>query len=280
MNPYFFRLLLCAAVGMLPALHAHAEQAAGGRAAVRPDGFGTQLPQGFTKELLLNQLAPGRDPARAVLTGAKPWPQRPGWYVAVACLAPNPETAAQILKNHPSSCDAFRGNEENEIWFGVFEYSAGMTPRLIAKTETVLVDPHSDAAGGTQDNTDDFPGSWLRFDLAPYQLREGDYAFGVRAMQFQGYAGGGASYESLYLLHIDGKSLRLVFSELMASEEDIAGEWHKDGTRSHDISSSGSFLNVLPSMTDGFHDLQLRERHGKSRQTFHWSPSAKAYEAQ
>jgi hypothetical protein len=39
--------------------------------------FGTHLPAGFSKQALVAQLAPGQDPARAVLVGAKPWPQRP-----------------------------------------------------------------------------------------------------------------------------------------------------------------------------------------------------------
>jgi len=50
-----------------------------------PDGFGTQLPAGFSRELLLSQLTPGIDRKRVVLTGAKAWPQRPGATSAVAC---------------------------------------------------------------------------------------------------------------------------------------------------------------------------------------------------
>ncbi|WP_157643352.1 hypothetical protein [Burkholderia ubonensis] len=38
-----------------------------------------------------------------------------------------------------------------------------------------------------------------------------------------------------------------------------------------DRSDGSNALNVLPTSTDGFRDLQLRQRGGKWRQTFRWS---------
>jgi hypothetical protein len=52
---------------------------------------------------------------------------------------------------------------------------------------------------------------------------------------------------------------------------DIAGDWHRDGTRDHDIEDGSNALSILPTSTNGFRDLQLRERGGKWRQTFVWS---------
>nr|WP_232453587.1 hypothetical protein [Burkholderia ubonensis] len=88
------------------------------------------------------------------------------------------------------------------------------------------------------------------------------------------YAGGGASFEALYLFRIDGNTLRVVFAQPMMFYRNIAGDWHADGTRDHDItdgSNALNALNVLPTSTDGFRDLQLRQRGGKWRQTFRWS---------
>nr|WP_232458018.1 hypothetical protein [Burkholderia ubonensis] len=103
------------------------------------------------------------------------------------------------------------------------------------------------------------------------KLRAGDAAFGVRAGWSIPYAGGGASFEALYLFRIDGNTLRVVFAQLMMFYRNNAGDWHPDGTRDHDITDGSNALNVLPTSTDGFRDLQLRQRGGKWRQTFRWS---------
>ncbi|MEO6918639.1 MAG: hypothetical protein ABI171_06520 [Collimonas sp.] len=314
MSAHVKKLLLCTAICILPTSYASADtdttvrsidevhgainnrdaRAAFDRemsGAPIPDGFGTQLPQGFTKDLLVAQLAPERDPARLVLAGAKPWPQHPGWYVAVVCLAPTPELAARSLTSARSSCDGFSDDPDNEIWLGVFNHSSGAIPHLIARTESPVAAPtdwgstNIDApqAIGSEDGkgpAEGLPDNWQRFDLAPYLLRDGDYAFGVRAGWSEGYAGGGASFESLYLFRIDGKSLRVVFSQPMLFNKMIAGDWHKDGTRSHDIYYGSNSLNVLPRMTAGFHDLQLREQRGKWRQAFRWSDSKQSYQTE
>lgn len=257
-----------------------------------PDGFGQQLPEGFTRDFLALQIAPGRDPNRVVLAGAKPWPQRPGMYVGVVCLGALPIYAAETPRHPAWDCKGSENNAGNEIWFGVFERDAGNVPRLVARTDVPVAVPTDWGSAGnidvppTIDSGDGngavvgLPQTWQRFDLAPYLLRDGDYAFGVRAGWFESYAGGGASFEALYLFQIDGKSLRVVFAQPMMFNQMLAGEWHKDGTRSHDVSSSSNSLVVLSSVTDGFHDLQLREKGGKSRQTFQWSEKMKFYQPQ
>ena len=260
--------------------------------APQPDGFGTKLPAGFSTALLVEQLAPGHDPRSVVLAGAKPWPLRPNSYVAMICLANSPELAASALKYSPASCDSL-GNDDTDprhVWFGVFESTSGGAPRLVARTESPVATPTdwrdtnidlpvaleaSDAASVQEA----MPSSWSRFDLAAYQLRTGEYAFGVRAGWSEGYAGGGADFEALYLFAIDGKALRVVFAEPMAFDKMLAGEWHKDGTRSHDVSDAANALTMLPSMTGGYHDLQLRAKAGgKWRRTFKWSAAQQRYQ--
>jgi hypothetical protein len=44
------------------------------------------------------------------------------------------------------------------------------------------------------------------------------------------------------------------------------------------VSDGSNSLVILSSATDGFHDLQLREKGGKSRQTFRWSGEMKFYQ--
>lgn len=254
-----------------------------------PDGFGTQLPAGFSRELLLSQLTPGIDRQRVVLVGAKAWPQRPGGYVATACLAANAEQAQRALRYPSPQCDGDSESSGNEIWFGVFDRAADGSMQLVART-TAPVTTSTDWSHTNIDmpqamEFDDSktppvsrPQSWQRLDFARYQLRSGDMAFGVRAGWSEGYAGGGASFEALYLFHIDGKALRVVFAQPMMFNKMIAGDWHKDGTRSHDMSDGSNTLNVLPGTSAGYHDLQLREQRGKWRQTWRWSDASQTYQ--
>nr|WP_310143695.1 hypothetical protein [Burkholderia ambifaria] len=58
----------------------------------------------------------------------------------------------------------------------------------------------------------------------------------------------------------------------------IAGDWHRDGTRDHDITEGSNVLNVLLTWTEGFHDHQLRQLGGKWRQTFRWSAGDGEYQ--
>ncbi len=253
-----------------------------------PDGFGTHLPDGFTKEWLAEQLAPRQDVKRLTLAGAKPWPQEPKRFVAVACFARSAKQAASELKHNASSCDGY-GDADHDVWFGVFERDAGGAPQLIARTETAVDVPvgwsdtnidmpqrlGSDASGG--DPSSGMPEGWLRFDFAPYQLHAGDYAFGVRVGWSEGYSGGGASFEALYLFQIDGSRLRVVFAQPMMFTKTLAGDWHKDGTRDHDVSGGNNVLAVLAKMNNGFHDLRLREQRGKWSRTFRWSAPEQRY---
>lgn len=251
------------------------------------DGFGTRLPAGFTKQTVIAQVAPGQNPERAVLAGVKPWPQRTGAYVAIVCIASTDAIAEQALRSPASQqCEGVgrtsddAETSQNLVWLGVFERGPDGTPKLVARTERPVDQPTDWSATNIQapDDLDDksdsnqaLPERWRRFDLAPYQLRAGDYAFGVRAGWEIGYSGGGASFEALYLFRIDGAALRLVFAQPMMYYRDIAGDWHRDGTRDHDIEDGSNALSILPTSTNGFRDLQLRERGGKWRQTFVWS---------
>ncbi|KEH15357.1 hypothetical protein MTR_1279s0010, partial [Medicago truncatula] len=167
------------------------------------DGFGVHLPPGFTKEALVAQLAPGQPLGRVVLVGAKPWPQRPGAFVAIVCAAPTDDLAREVLQfRAPTDCEGYERHPDADetkelVWLGVFERGPDGEPRLVARTEQ----PLDQGIDWSQTNiespdsfrkTDDFairPQRWLRFDLAPYALRAGDAAFGVRAGWSIGYAG-------------------------------------------------------------------------------------------
>ena len=263
----------------------------GMRGIKRPGAFSTKLPAGFTSAYLMQQLAPGQDPKRVVLSSAEPWPLRQNSFVAMVCLAASPDEAARSMHYDSGSCHSLMGgdSDKKDVWFGVFEVTGGGVPKLVARTDTPVTTPTnwSDTdidlpedleARDAKDDALSMPASWTRFDLAPYQIKSGEYAFGVRAGWSEGYAGGGADFEALYLFRIEGKSLRVVFAQPMTFDKMIAGDWHKDGTRSHDVSDASNSLVILPSETNGFHDIQLRQQTGKWRRTFKWSADTQSYE--
>ncbi|PWK33971.1 hypothetical protein [Cupriavidus plantarum] len=242
------------------------------RGTPQADGFGTQLPEGFTAAQLVRQMVPGANPAALVLAGVKPWPGQPDRYVAVVCLAETPERATNERKYWKDQCRT----DSTETWFAIFGRAAGAEPTLIARTMEPVRTP-TDWNGSNLDTPqaiDDGggpPESWLRFDLAAYKLGDGHPAFGVRAGWSEGYAGGGASFEALYLFMQDGKTLHPVFAAPMSFMKMIAGDWNKDGTRNHDVTDGSNVLVVSDRATAGYRDLQLRERKGSWRKTYRWS---------
>ena len=242
--------------------------------APQPDGLGTALPAGFTKEFLLRELAPAADPATLVLAGAKPWAARPNSYVAMVCLARTAKAAARAVKSSRTDCSNVLGQgDERDVMLGVFEAAPGAAPRRIARTP----DPVDTPTNWYDSNIDmpmDLslqegkgaplaePQGWRRWDLARYEIRPGDVALGLRATWTEGYSGGGAVFEALYLFRIDGDALRPVFARPMAFTKDIAGDWNADGTRQHDVSDASNVLVMLPRKTDGYFDIKLSQKGG------------------
>lgn len=242
-----------------------------------PDGFGTQLPEGFTAAMLVHQLVPEADPGALILAGAKPWPGNPDKYVALVCMADSPEQATSARKYWAGECRT----ESGAAWFGVFERHAGGEARLLARTAEPVTAPTnwSDSNLDAPQDLGDAgsPGTWLRFDPASYRLNDSHATFGVRAGWSEGYAGGGASFEALYLFMQDGETLRVVFAAPMMYMKMIAGDWNKDGTRNHDVYDGSNVLVISGRATAGFKDIQLRERNGPWRRSYRWSEKDRAY---
>ena len=52
----------------------------------------------------------------------------------------------------------------------------------------------------------------------------------------------------------------MVFAQPMAFYKMLAGDWNPDGTREHIESDASNTLSLLPGKTDGYFDIQLRQR--------------------
>lgn len=120
-----------------------------------------------------------------------------------------------------------------------------------------------------------------RLDLANYHLSPTIPAFGVRYSTSVGYAGGGASHQGITLFAvIDGKLKPVLQLPLIYNYENLAGEWHKDGTRGHDIEESNGILKISNHSTAGFADIVLHypKASDSKDKVYHWNTKLQKYQ--
>lgn len=256
-----------------------------------PDGFGTALPAGFTADFLLRQLAPGQPADRLVLAGAKPWPQRERAYVGVVCLyglGRSGGAVGQVFAQRMRGLVRQRRRSEVRVVrrirnrggrrarAGRAHRNPGVRRDRLGRLQYRSAHRPGDAGRGQA-----HAGRAAKLEAlrpARYQIRPDETAFGVRAGWSEGYSGGGADFEALYLFRIEGRALRVVFAQPMAFYKMLAGDWNPDGTREHIESDASNTLSLLPGKTDGYFDIQLRQQKGVWKQTLKWSAARQRYE--
>lgn len=258
--------------------------------APKTDGFGTTLPAGFSKQTIIDLLAPGEDTSLATLVGAKPWGGAKNTYVAIVCLAQDAEMYQQLMMAEPNKgvCQSSYNRRTNtparpKVFLGVLAYAAdGWPPALIATygkaLDTRVGWQNSNLLAPDVDATPSLlPDFFARFDLAPYRINDANLAFGVRMHWFAGYAGGGAGFEALLLFAIiDGRVVNIL-SEPISYQQTIAGSWNEDGTRDHEESEGYNIVRFLPHKTHGHYDLQIKAKGEKWSRTFKWNDNAQQY---
>ena len=238
-----------------------------------PDLLGVRsLPPGLPAAAIAGMLVPPADHAAPRLVGARHW--RDDLYVAIVCTGGPPLAAGDT-----PDCASYDPAAALHVYLGVIALTPGAAPRLVAASgawdtamgwdDTLL--PRAPAAADDADGKLAAPPSFDGFDLAPYRIAPGVPAFGLRCGWQEGYSGGSASFTGLYLFAIDGTRLRRVLAAPMSAFADIAGDWHKDGTRDHDITDAANLLIVSPRQTGGHFNLMLRLRGGHGQQLYRWS---------
>lgn len=248
-----------------------------------PDGLGTRLPGSLTAQQITALLVPAADKTPPSIVGAKPLPDQPGLYAAIVCTGGNQPGPADDKKCDQSQFGVPR--PDMHVYLGVIATGESQ-PRLIARPATVdgLVDWRdtnlSDAPAALDDANSDriAPDTFDTFDLAPYVIAPGQRAFGLRGAWSEGYAGGGAEFGALYLFAVIDGALKQVLAVPMSFSKDIAGDWHPDGTRDHDLTEGANVLVVQQHRTAGHFDLLLKSRDGKSRRLYQWSASSNTYQ--
>lgn len=245
-----------------------------------PDKLGVHLPASLPAATLTGMLVPPSDRTPPTLIGAKPWLARENLYVAIVCTG-----GAGPLGNDPQCAQADPdGKQPLHVYLGVIEAKDGAPPRLVAASGPVDGAMSWDASPLPKQPmaADDAkgavpPGSFDSFDLAPYKIAPNETAFGVRVGWTESYAGGGASYTGLCLFAVENGKLKQVLALPMSAYANLAGDWHKDGTRDHDITDSANVLQVSAHSTDGHFDLIAKNRKERWQRVYSWSKETGAY---
>jgi len=258
----------------------YAQQMAGAPA---PDKLGVHLPTGLSAQQITALLPP---PAGAKLNvvGAKPLPGQADRYVALVCTGGSIPTGPD-----DTPCTRVLGDDAAsplQVMLGVIEMKPGAAPTLAAKSlrvdgkvnwkDTALpAAPQAldDAADGTIT-----PDGYDGFDLAPYKIATDQTAFGLRGVWTESYSGGGANYSALYLFGVIDGAVKQILAVPMSAFQDIAGDWHKDGTRDHQITDAANLLVVTSHSTAGHFDLLLKSRTGNRQRTYRWSAATATYQ--
>lgn len=249
--------------------------------------LGTMLPPGPTRDAIVRLLAPQADPALITLVGAKSWPHPAGGYVAIVC-------AAHDAKDKTSAPARPSCESHPDVYLGLLALPPGGEAKLIARTPTGFVlnsdwsppdgsplllpsvSPVNPKSGFEfpSDRSDD---EVMAFDLAAYRIGPETFAFGLRSDQHEGYAGGGAVFETLHLFLADGTTLRRVLAQPIYASSMIAGDWHSNGTREHQVNESKLVVAIAPSMTAGHYDLRVKELGTRNTAILHWRAATSAY---
>jgi hypothetical protein len=258
----------------------YAEQMAGKPA---PDGLGVHLPTGLSAQQVTALMPPAAG-AKLNVVGAKSLPGQADRYVAVVCTGGDIPTGPD-----DTPCTRALGDDAApplQVTLGVIEMKPGAAPALVARPAQIdgkvnWKDTALPAAPQALDDAADgriAPDGYEGFDLAPYRIAADQTAFGLRGVWTESYSGGGANYSALYLFAVVDGAVKQILAVPMSAFQDIAGDWHKDGTRDHQIIDAANLLVVTPHSTAGHFDLLLKARAGHGQRTYRWSTTTGSYQ--
>jgi hypothetical protein len=246
------------------------------------DNLGVFLPEGVTSEKLIKLIAPpNTDFSLVTLVGMKKWPYKKDTYAAIACFSPDKrefKTDTSFSSSKLCCNSGYGGFEEartpKKVYLALVEYTDEL--KVIAKYNGPLdvktCWENSNIDNDNINKTDSiYPGSYDRFDFAKYKVSDDKIGFGIRVSWQVMYAGGGGYFQALMLFIVNNDKIINILSEPMG-ESGISGTVN-DKSEWETI----NILQILPSKTNGFYDLQLKENDGEWKKIFKWNPETSHY---
>ncbi|WP_157134727.1 hypothetical protein [Sphingomonas sp. PAMC 26605] len=248
-----------------------------------PDDLGSNLPPGITAAAIARLIVPTDELRPVGMVGLKPWPARPGWFIALACTGGNGPSKTKV-----DGCSGGGPSTPLHAYIALVEKDEAGRPKLA--TPPVAVEATVDWGGSLlpsspeaaedpapKDGPAPLPSAYDRLDLAPYHIAPGETAFGVRASWSDGYAGGFGWHSAILLYALVDGRLRQVLAVPTIALTFTAGEWHRDGTRDHEIEEGANVILLAEHLTAGHADLTVRSRVTRDERLFRWNPSSMRY---
>lgn len=250
------------------------------------DDLETNLSLGLTSKDIVRLIAPHEDAELAIAVSAKAFPNRLNTYIVVACFARTKSEYDHVIAATQRSCrkKAYLPYVRDDVvYLGLVEYDPIKSePKLIATSLENQMDwdfyNNGQFISFDRLNINRLPsGEYENLDFSPFQVSDTKTAFGLRLKRSEVYSGGYGYFEDLALFIVDKNRIINIFSEPMYFNKNLAGEWNKDGTRQHYLYEDENVLVVLPSQTDGYHDLQIKSLHSDWQRVIAWDASHKHY---
>ncbi|EHD14429.1 hypothetical protein CIN_03610 [Commensalibacter intestini A911] len=221
----------------------------------------------------------------------KAWPGQKDRYIVVACST----KATPDSNNDQANSCSYTENPRNKIIVAVLDYDGSGLPTLAAKpdiekmmtsdimgrVENIKGDTFAKSAFYLKNDQDQVVvGDLQRLDFAHYQLNSQILAFGIRLGVNTGYSGGYVSDQVMTLFAIIEGKVCPVLKVNTYHFENIAGEWHEDGTRDHDISEKEYVLSILPHQTNGFSDIKRTQKGARNKKgkIYRWDSQKLSYQ--
>ncbi len=110
----------------------------------------------------------------------------------------------------------------------------------------------------------------LYTDFAPYRIKPGLTAVGMRLDRHQMLYGGGAMHTYLLLLSPEGDHLTPILTTLMSCSVLFTSGWTREGMAEKVDESQDSILVVENTSTHGYFDLAKQRKGRKGRMRFTW----------
>lgn len=249
------------------------------RANTPADGFGGLPRNDAAAPALLKLLdLPRNKQTHWQLIGIKAWPALAGHYVLTACATDRPLFyPLDRQKSHYADCGSVE--DITVIALALLRRENGRyVPAARPWVERVRNHTASPALMLKNHSGETVLGRPEHLDFAPYRLKDGLPAFGLRFYTREAFAGGGAYTQSMSLFAVIDGRLRPVLTVPMTETAMLAGKWHADGTRDHHESEKQYVLIVSDKQSNGFKQLIWKNKNAKKpERTYHWHPSKQSY---
>jgi hypothetical protein len=261
------------------------------------------LPPNTSSEEITELFASRSKYPNTILIGIEKWKFRKDTYIAVIKSMPDDDADYSIDNEQ-----LFVGMIDASSDLKIISISDNLSNMKIDWNHTLIHRPDPD--GEFEDSIDktnviyklnefsmqtDLNVQYPMFDFHKFQISKDEFAFGIRFEAWNGFSGGGNGYFVLLLFRNETNvfgnidKIKCIFAQPMKFYE-FYRACFEPGCEDHyhDEWEGENILYLLPSLTNGFYDLQVRkkkyvnnmgEKYPKNwKMNFHWDADSASYQ--